>query len=45
LEYLHLDFGSKSMTAFDANTAGGAITATAKVRADIVRMGLNYKFN
>jgi outer membrane immunogenic protein len=45
LEYLHLDFGSKSMTAFDANTAGGEITATAKVCADIVRLGLNYKFN
>jgi opacity protein-like surface antigen len=33
------------MTAVDANTPGGEITATAKVRVDIVRLGLNYKFN
>lgn len=44
-EYLHLDFGSKSMTAFDINEPGGTITATARVSADIVRLGLNYKFN
>jgi outer membrane immunogenic protein len=44
-EYLHLDFGSETMTAVDANTPGGEITATAKVRVDIVRLGLNYRFN
>jgi outer membrane immunogenic protein len=44
-EYLHLDFGSERVTAVDANTPGGEITATAKVRVDIVRLGLNYRFN
>ena len=44
VEYLHVDFGSKSMTAIDPANPGGAITATAKVRADLVRVGLNYHF-
>jgi outer membrane immunogenic protein len=44
-EYLHLDFGSETLTATDTNVPGGEITATAKVRVDIVRLGLNYKLN
>jgi outer membrane immunogenic protein len=44
-EYLHLDFGNTSMTASDINRPGGAITATAATRVDLVRFGLNYKFN
>jgi outer membrane immunogenic protein len=44
VEYLHIDFGSKSMTAIDPAQPGGAITATAKVRAGLVRAGLNYHF-
>jgi outer membrane immunogenic protein len=44
-EYLHLDFGNTSMTAHDINDPDGAITATAKTRVDMVRLGLNYKFN
>jgi outer membrane immunogenic protein len=44
-EYLHLDFGNTSMTAHDINDPGGAIAATAATRVDLVRFGLNYKFN
>jgi hypothetical protein len=33
------------MTAHDINDPGGAIAATAATRVDLVRFGLNYKFN
>ena len=44
-EYLHIDLGERSVTFYDAHEPGGALTATATTRADIVRVGLNYHFS
>jgi outer membrane immunogenic protein len=43
-EYLHLDLGDRSVTAFDPASGGGAVTATAATRADLVRAGFSYLF-
>jgi hypothetical protein len=53
-EYLHLDFGSATASAGATNQPPPALcpcgftdavlTATTHLRADIVRVGLNYKF-
>lgn len=43
-EYLHLDLGDRSVTAFDAASGGGAVTATAATHADFVRAGFSYLF-
>lgn len=45
-EYLHIDLGSRSVTALDSfpPLAGGAVTVTSTTRADIARVGVNYNF-
>jgi outer membrane immunogenic protein len=43
LEYLYMDLGSQSVSAFNPVT-GFAMNANTKTRDNIVRVGLNYKF-
>ena len=52
-EYLHLDFGTKSRVATRASVTGGAVdvgmlkssvTVTEKLTAELMRVGINYKF-
>lgn len=50
-EYLHLDFGSTSASATHTSTGGGAgdmvgtsLPFSTKLSADLVRVGVNYKF-
>jgi outer membrane immunogenic protein len=44
-EYLHVDLGSKTVTAIDTFTAGGAVTTTSTTRLDIARVGVNFLFH
>jgi outer membrane immunogenic protein len=43
-EYLHVDLGSRSVTAVDSFTVGGAVTTTSTTRVDIARVGVNFHF-
>jgi len=45
IEYLHYDLGSLTFTTFDPNAPGAFITASTKFAGDIVRGGVNYRFN
>lgn len=47
VEYLHIDLGSISTTAFPdtAIAAGSSVSANSKFAADMVRATLNYKFS
>jgi outer membrane immunogenic protein len=44
-EYLHVDLGSRSVTAIDSFTVGGAVTTTSTTRVDIARVGVNFLFS
>ena len=49
-EYLHVDLGSSSLTSTNLIIAGtpsptNVFTHTIDWRSDIVRVGVNYKFN
>jgi outer membrane immunogenic protein len=46
-EYLYVDFGDVSSTSAVAETTGGASTLnhSADLTANIVRAGINYRFN
>jgi opacity protein-like surface antigen len=46
IEYLHMDFGNQtSMVANPNNTVPVAVTFNSRLKDDIVRLGLNYKFD
>ena len=46
IEYLHLDFGNKSTSVTNPmNTVPIAVVFNSHVKDDIVRLGLNYKFD
>jgi hypothetical protein len=46
VEYLHLDFGNQStLVANPNNTVPVAVTFNSRLKDDIVRLGLNYKFD
>jgi outer membrane immunogenic protein len=45
VEYLHYDLGDLKFTATDPTLPGSAITARTKFAGDIVRGGINYRFN
>src|SRR5581483_10184964 len=46
LEYLHLDFGSASVAAFNSNVAPAiGVDLRTRVTDDILRIGFNYKFD
>jgi len=46
IEYLHMDFGNETtMTANPSNTVPVAVTFNSRLKDDIVRLGLNYKFD
>jgi outer membrane immunogenic protein len=44
IDYLHYDLGDLNYTVVDP-TGGGAFTATNKLSGDLVRGGINYRFN
>jgi outer membrane immunogenic protein len=43
-EYLHLDLGNRSVTFRDNAAGAGLLTARNSFRADLVQVGLNYRF-
>jgi outer membrane immunogenic protein len=45
LEYLHYDLGKISNSYFDPLFPGPVFTASTRVSGDLVRAGLNYRFN
>jgi opacity protein-like surface antigen len=46
VEYLHMDFGNEtSLVANPNNTVPIAVTFNSRLKDDIVRLGLNYKFD
>ncbi len=45
IDYLHYDLGDLSYTVVDRTAPGVAFTATNKFSGDIVRGGINYRFN
>jgi opacity protein-like surface antigen/outer membrane receptor protein involved in Fe transport len=46
IEYLHLDFGGEATTETNPqNSTPTAVTFNSRIREDIVRLGLNYKFD
>jgi len=43
-EYLHIDLGSRAVTAIDPAIVGGTVTSTTAFKMDTVKAGFNYKF-
>jgi opacity protein-like surface antigen/outer membrane receptor protein involved in Fe transport len=46
VEYLHIDFGAESTTEFNTqNSTPTAITFNSRITENLVRLGINYKFD
>lgn len=45
VEYLHMDFGSFRASPAPSPSTAVALDADTRVRSDMVRLGINYKFN
>jgi outer membrane immunogenic protein len=45
LEYLHYDLGALTFYTVDSNAPGAFIPASTKFAGDMVRLGLNYRFD